>query len=407
MRRAAAICAIALFGALAPVAQGELSQRGDLFVSFNGGIDPGALPRHTRAPIAVRVEGKVRTLAGHRPPSVRGIRIAINRGGRLDTRGLPVCPRAKIETRSSELALDACHAALVGTGDFAARTAFPEQHPFLLRGHILAFNARSNGHRAILAHVYSSQPVPVARVIVFHVSPGRGAYGTVLSASLPESLIDWGYLNRISLTLHRLFTYRGRVHSYISAACDAPPGFRSASFRFAHASMSFADGRTLSSTLTRGCRVRRPMLPRSATASVEAGAETTRSEYRQAVEPICARNAQANKNILSGVRGRVSKGELKPAGRQFVRASVALRRTLRELHQVPQPARDEETLSGWLAGVSREAGLLQATGKALIAGNRHGAERLVRKLTEGARETNATAAGFAFHHCQLETTAAG
>ena len=45
------------------------------------------------------------------------------------------------------------------------------------------------------------------------------------------------------------------ARSYLSAACDAPAGFPGASFPFAHASMTFADGRTLASTLTRSCRV--------------------------------------------------------------------------------------------------------------------------------------------------------
>ena len=256
---AIATAALALLGATAALpaaARAELTQSGDLFVSFSGGIDPGALPRHARAPIAVRVEGKIRTLSGDRPPSVRGIEIAINRGGRLDTRGLPVCPRAKISQTSSAAALAACEPALVGEGSFAARTAFPEQAAFPLHGRLLAFNSRDGrGRRTILAHVYSSQPAPIARLFVFHVSRGHGAFGTLLSASIPESLVNWGYLDRISLSLHRLYTYRGRVHSYISAACDAPPGFRTASFRFAHAEMSFADGRTLGSTLTRSCRV--------------------------------------------------------------------------------------------------------------------------------------------------------
>jgi hypothetical protein len=249
--------ALALLCAVASPAQAELTQSGDLFVSFSGGIDPGALPRHVLAPIAVRVAGKISTLSGDQPPSVRGITIAINRGGRVDTKGLPVCPRARIEATSSEGALEACEAALVGEGSFAAQTAFPEQLAFPTHGRILAFNSTTgDGRRAILAHVYGSTPAPISRIVVFHLRHGQGPYGTVLSASLPESLIHWGYLQRIGLSLYRRFTYRGRVHSYLSAACDAPPGFRTASFRFAHASMSFADGRTLSSTLTRTCRVR-------------------------------------------------------------------------------------------------------------------------------------------------------
>jgi hypothetical protein len=142
-------------------------------------------------------------------------------------------------------------------------------------------------------------------------------------------------------------------------------------------------------------------------ASLALAEETTRSEYKATVEPICEQNAEANEDILAGVRAKVRQGKLKPAGRQFTRAAAALRSTLAKLRQVPQPAADAETLDEWLAGVEREASRLRETGKALIVGKRHRAETLVRKLTEGARETNAIVASFGFHHCRLETTAAG
>src|SRR5215212_9163992 len=83
----------AILVALAAVAQAELSERGNLFVKFDGGIAPQSLPRHDRGPIAVRVEGIIRTLGGERPPALRQIVIAVNRGGSLDTEGLPVCRR--------------------------------------------------------------------------------------------------------------------------------------------------------------------------------------------------------------------------------------------------------------------------------------------------------------------------
>ena len=59
------------------------------------------------------------------------------------------------------------------------------------------------------------------------------------------------------MDLHRDFTYRGRPRSYLSAACPAPPGFPGAPFPFARAAITFADGPTLTSTLTRSCRVLR------------------------------------------------------------------------------------------------------------------------------------------------------
>jgi hypothetical protein len=240
----------------ASLAAAELTERGDLFVQFSGGIAPNALPRHARAPISVSVAGTIKTLSGERPPALRRIAIAINRGGRFDTRGLPVCHRELIEPSSSAEALAACRRALVGGGVYVAKTAFPDQATFPSRGRILAFNAVVDGRRAILAHVYGTDPVPISRIIVFHIRESRGTFGTVLSGAVPASVNRYGYVKRISLNLHRRFRYHGRTHSYLSAACAAPPGFTGASFPFARASMSFGDGRTLASTLTRSCHVR-------------------------------------------------------------------------------------------------------------------------------------------------------
>jgi hypothetical protein len=244
------------FAICASLAHAELTARGDLFVKFSGGIAPNALPRDSRAPISVSVAGTVRTLSGARPPALRRVSIAINRGGRLDATGLPVCRRSEIEPSTSREALARCGPALVGGGSYDADVAFPEQSAFPSHGRILAFNAIVGGKRAILAHVYGRKPVPITRIIVFHIRESSGTYGTVLTGFLPAELNRWGYLNRISLSLHRNFTYRGRARSYLSAACEAPAGFPGATFPFARASMGFADGRTLSSTLTRSCKVR-------------------------------------------------------------------------------------------------------------------------------------------------------
>ena len=247
---------IAVLAVTASLAQAELTARGDLFVRFSGGIAPNALPRETRAPISVEIAGTVRTLSGDRPPALRGISIAINQGGKLDARGLPVCRQREIEPSSSQEALARCGPALVGGGSYDADVAFPEQSAFPSHGRVLAFNAVVDGKRAILAHVYGAKPIPITRIIVFHIRETGGTYGTTLTGSLPASTNRWGYLRRISLSLHRNFTYKGQRRSYLSAACDAPAGFPGATFPFAHASMRFADGRTLSSILTRSCKVR-------------------------------------------------------------------------------------------------------------------------------------------------------
>lgn len=240
------------------LANAELIERGDLFVKFDGGIAPLALPRNTNAPISVRVEGTIKTLSGERPPALRWIVIAINRGGRIDTKGLPLCRRSQIEPSTSKEALAACRPALVGEGRYVGAVSLSEQNAFPLQGRILAFNAIVNGRRAILAHVYGKSPVPNSRVLVFHIRSSGGTYGTILTAALPARLNRYGYLKRITLNLHRHFRYRGRAHSYLSAACAAPAGFTSASFPFVRVAMTFSDGRKLASTLTRTCQVRNP-----------------------------------------------------------------------------------------------------------------------------------------------------
>jgi hypothetical protein len=243
---------------LAAIAEAELVERGNLFVKFDGGIAPTALPRQAKAPISVRVDGTIRVLAGARPPALRHIAIAINRGGVLDTRGLPACRRAQIEPATSQQALEACGSALVGEGRYLGALALPEQDRFPLQGRILAFNAVIDGQRAILAHVYGSEPVPNSRIIVFHIrQEEQGTFGTVFSAALPARLNRSGYLKKISLELRRTFFYRGQRHSYLSAACAAPAGFSGAVFPFSRVSMGFADGRRLSSTLIRSCRVQK------------------------------------------------------------------------------------------------------------------------------------------------------
>jgi hypothetical protein len=252
----ALLAALLLLAALAPLAFANLIAHGDLFVSFNGDLSPTALPRHRLAPVSVSISGTVRTPPGAKPPPLQEIEIALNRNGVLDTTGLPICHLSQLEGTSSAQALSTCRGALVGDGSYVAKASFPEQATFPAQGHIIAFNGLSEGQPVILAHVYGTSPAPSTGVITFYIHrPRKGGYGTVLNANLPTSLQGYGYLKRISLDLHRNFSYRGAARSYLSAACGAPAGFPGATFPFARASMRFEGGAILTSTVIRSCRV--------------------------------------------------------------------------------------------------------------------------------------------------------
>jgi hypothetical protein len=247
---------LVLAGAMATLARAELTSKGNLFVTFNGGIEPAALPRHELAPITVWIDGKVRTLKGDDPPSLRSITIALNRNGHLETRGLPRCKKGELIAASRQQALEACRDALVGSGTYRARSTFPEQTRSPTHGRILAFNGSEHGHETILAHVYGEDPAPNANVIVFTIRHTKGRFSTVLHGVSPPGLTRWGFLKRISLRLHRNYTFHGQHRTYLSAPCQAPGDLKQAFFPFVFAEMDFEDGRELSATLTRSCRVK-------------------------------------------------------------------------------------------------------------------------------------------------------
>lgn len=242
--------------ACATPSQAALSQKGNLFIRFDGGISPNKLPRHSRAPISVRVEGTIRQIGGDSPPGLRHMEVAVNRAGRLETRGLPVCKQSRIRSATAAEALAACGASLVGSGGYTVRTTLPDQTDTVSPGEILLFNSRNHGHAMILAQASQTEPVPIERVFVFDIRHSDGTYGTVVDADVPAGLSRHGYLKSIYLHLGRTYTYRGERRSYLSASCAAPAGFSQALFPFARAAMSFDDGRTLSSAISRTCRVR-------------------------------------------------------------------------------------------------------------------------------------------------------
>lgn len=131
-------------------------------------------------------------------------------------------------------------------------------------------------------------------------------------------------------------------------------------------------------------------------------AEVSRDEYKEAVEPICQKNTQANERILAGVRKEVKTGKLKTAAAKFTKASTALKRTLGELEKVQQPTADEARLTKWFALVKVEAELFGSAGKKLKAGDKAGAEKIVTKLTQNANKANVEVLPFGFRYCRFE-----
>jgi hypothetical protein len=132
--------------------------------------------------------------------------------------------------------------------------------------------------------------------------------------------------------------------------------------------------------------------------------ELTREQYVAKLEPICKRNADANSRILKGVKRQVQKGQLKPAGRRFVRASNALGRSVNQMAKVPRPAADAPRLGKWLGYLKRQRVFLLRIGKALKAGKRGLAQNLAVKLNKNNDNANDTVILFGFKQCRIESS---
>jgi DNA-binding beta-propeller fold protein YncE len=235
-----------------------ITQRDNLRLTVNGRLSPNRLPRDRSAPIGVSVDWDLASTDGADVPKLKSLRIEINRHGRFDATGLPVCPYPKIQPATTSRALSGCPASLLGKGSITAKVGGIEgQEPYETTGRLTVFNGRRGGKPVLYGHIYASRPFAISFVIVFKMArKRRGAYGTVLSATLPRTLRNWGNLTGLEMTLRRSYRHKRRSRSFVTGSCPAPRGFTQAVFPLARASFGFEGARGIGSTLGGTCRVR-------------------------------------------------------------------------------------------------------------------------------------------------------
>jgi hypothetical protein len=182
--------------------------------------------------------------------------VEVNRHGLLQSKGLPACPISRLQPASTERALANCADAVIGSGQFWAHIVLPDQGAYGTRGRLLIFNGKREGKPVLLTHIFTSNPFFSSFVLIFAIKRlNKGIYGTELSASLPEALGSWGYVDRIKLTLKRKYTYKGKELSYFNSACPSPKGVKRIVFPLARATFDFAEGLSLSAKVEKACAV--------------------------------------------------------------------------------------------------------------------------------------------------------
>ncbi len=130
--------------------------------------------------------------------------------------------------------------------------------------------------------------------------------------------------------------------------------------------------------------------------------EEERAAYKEAVEPICKANTEANEKILKGVRGKVKSGKYDAAAKQFSGAARALKKTRAELLAVPKPPEDAAKLTKWLGYAKTEAQLFESIAAKLKNDEVTAAQKMVVRLVSTARQANNQVLDFEFRYCRFQ-----
>jgi hypothetical protein len=130
-------------------------------------------------------------------------------------------------------------------------------------------------------------------------------------------------------------------------------------------------------------------------------AEATPESFKEAAEPICKTNREANEKVLDGARQNVQTGKLKKASRQLFAAAKALKRARTQLLGLQKPAEDAARLTKWLKGIKTEIELLESTGRKLANGDKNGAIKMIIRLKSNANQTNNLVLDYEFRYCRI------
>jgi hypothetical protein len=221
---------------------------GDLQLTVGGSVTPKALPKSELAPISFHAEGQLASTDGSTLPPLEEIILDSSRNGVVNAKGLPACGLGKLSATSTPAAIKACPEAIVGRGKAEVEVSFPEQAPFDAVGPIVLFNGGvRNGTTTIYAHAYVSVPAPTAVIVTVKATKEhKGPYGLHTVATVPLIAGGAGAVKSFELTIHRLFTYRGKKQSFLEASCEGGRFLALVQFKL-------RDGTSLAGPVSRRC----------------------------------------------------------------------------------------------------------------------------------------------------------
>jgi hypothetical protein len=243
---------LAIAAAAVAVAAGEkptVVKAGGLQLSIGGGLSPETLPKDELAPVSLHVDGGLASADGSQPPALKEIILDSDRNAVVNAKGLPACHLSQLQSRDTRAAAKACPNAIVGKGLTRVEVSFPEQAPFSAIGPLVVFNGGVKGDvTTVFIHAYVSVPAPTAIVVALKIAKEhKGPFGLHTVAEVPVIAGGAGSVTHFELTIHRLFSYRGKQQSFLEAKCADGHFLADTTFKF-------RDGSQISGGIVRACR---------------------------------------------------------------------------------------------------------------------------------------------------------
>jgi len=211
---AATALAMALHG---QAADAEVGHGHNLLPVVRASISPTDLPSRTAAPITAVVGAElyppqVQIL----PPTLRKIRLDVGGNLKVTARGLPTCGAKALRSERTARVLESCRSAVIGVGwvrivwESGERARLP----------LLAFNAPAPpGESRVLIRARMKLPQPRTLLARGSIVKARKGRSIRVSLQIPPLADGKASILAYRLKIRRLFRYRGKRSSYLSASC--------------------------------------------------------------------------------------------------------------------------------------------------------------------------------------------
>ena len=212
-------------------------------------ITPKNLFKKTFAPATLEVTTKLTTTAANGVPNpTTHVVIDFDKNATIFTKGIPTCEASQLQNVSTEVALQKCAAAKIGSGTGAALLPVGSK-VFPVAQTITAFNGVPKGGKpVVLLHSYGTTPIQTALVLVGTVSNfKKEGFGPRLDVEVPLIAGGAGALTEFNVKINKKYKYKGKPASFLSAKCPSSKKLKTRSV------FTFLDGQTSNPVYSQKC----------------------------------------------------------------------------------------------------------------------------------------------------------